>query len=203
MAYVELESQLRAGGENVRKRLAQRFQQLGVSNELRKIEAMPTEMRHAVATEARRTDLFFASCPRGGAGKWSSVVEEALFEGGHGALLIPEGDSYNRDRLGQRARGRPRGGGSPAAPAARTSFHVVSVDKSATSVGGAIELSDKAAHLDRHGVTTNVTAISNAPHDAAAAILMEARRVLADLIVTGRMATRVCGNGFSAARRAN
>src|SRR5579863_1462899 len=69
MAYVELENQLRNDGEVVRKRLAERFERLGVSNELRKIEAMPGGLDRAVATEARWADLFVASCPRGGPGR--------------------------------------------------------------------------------------------------------------------------------------
>jgi nucleotide-binding universal stress UspA family protein len=190
MAYVELENQLRADGEIVRKRLAQRFQQLGVSNELRKIEAMPTEMRRAVATEARWADLFVTSCPRGVAGKWSSVVEEALFAGGHGVLLIPEGvklrEAIRTIVIGWVDAPEAARAVAEALPLLRlaTSTHVVCVDESAPSVA-AIELSDIAAHLVRHGVTTNVSSISDAPYDAAAAILAEASRVSADLIVTG------------------
>jgi nucleotide-binding universal stress UspA family protein len=191
MAYVELENQLRADGEITRNRLAQRFQQLGVSNELRKIEAMPTEMRRAVATEARWADLFVASHPRGAAGKWSSAIEEVLFEGGHGVLLIPEGvrprEAIRTIVVGWINAREAARAVAEALPLLRlaTSTHVVCVYEGAASTGGAIELSDIAAHLDRHGVTTNVRAISTAPHDAAAAILAEARRVSADLIVTG------------------
>src|SRR5271169_2778946 len=62
ITYVELENQLRANGEVIRKKLAERFERLGVPNELRKIEAMAGNLGRVVATEARWADLFVASC---------------------------------------------------------------------------------------------------------------------------------------------
>lgn len=191
MAYVELENQVRADGEVVRKRLAQRFQQLSVPNDLRTIEAIPGDLRRAVATEARWADLFIASCPRGAAGKWRPVVEEALFEGGHGVLLVPEAVKPRKaigtvvvGCINSREAARATAEALPFLRLA-TSIHVVCVDESAEGVGRAIALSDVAAHLDRHGAVVNVDVISDAPRGATTAILDEARRVSADLIVTG------------------
>lgn len=79
MASMELEQRLREDGEAAHRRLADRFGQLSVANELRKIEETPVELRRAVTTEARCADLFVASCPRGaGLGKWAPLIEEVL-----------------------------------------------------------------------------------------------------------------------------
>ena len=62
-----------------------------MANELRKIEETRVELRRAVTTEARCADLFVASCPReAGLGKWTPLIEEVLFAGGHGLILLPE-----------------------------------------------------------------------------------------------------------------
>jgi hypothetical protein len=91
MASMELQQRLREDGEATHRRLADRFGQLSVANELRKIEETPVELRRAVTTEARCADLFVASCPRGaGPGKWAPLIEEVLFDGGHGLILLPE-----------------------------------------------------------------------------------------------------------------
>ncbi len=81
----------REDGEATHRRLADRFGQLSVANELRKIEETPVELRRAVKTEAPCADLFVASCPRGaGLGKWAPLIEEVLFDGGHGLILLPQ-----------------------------------------------------------------------------------------------------------------
>lgn len=169
MACVEAENQLRAEGEVVRKRLAQRFEKLSVPNGLRKIDAMPGDMRRAVATEVRCADLFVASCPRNGAATWNSLVEEALFQGGHGVLLAPEGVrprvaiqtaviGWVNSREAARAV-------AEALPLLRlaTSAHIVCVEQDAAPVIGAMALAGVAEHLDRHGVRVNVNVISHVP----------------------------------------
>ena len=91
MASMELEQRLREDGDTTHARLADRFGRLGVANELRKIEETPVGLRRAVTTEARCADLFIASCPRrAGPGKWAALIEEVLFECGHGLVLLPE-----------------------------------------------------------------------------------------------------------------
>jgi nucleotide-binding universal stress UspA family protein len=189
---VELENQLRANGEVIRKKLAERFERLGVPNELRKIEAMAGNLGRVVATEARWADLFVASCLYGaGAGKWSSVIEDVLFEGGHGVLLVPEKikprEALRTVVIGWVNAREAARAVAEALPLLRlaTATHLVCVQENAAGAGPAMALSDIAAHLDRQGVTVNVKMISGALRDAAGAILEEAHRVSADLIVTG------------------
>jgi hypothetical protein len=57
MAYAELEDRLRVQDAIIEERLAERLRRSGAPNELRKIEAVPDDMRRAVATEARLADL--------------------------------------------------------------------------------------------------------------------------------------------------
>jgi nucleotide-binding universal stress UspA family protein len=192
ITYVELENQLRADGEVVRKKLAERFERLGVPNELRKIEAMAGDLGRVVATEARWSDLFVASCPYGaGAGKWSSLIEDVIFEGGHGILLVPEKikprEAIRTVVIGWLNAREAARAIAEALPLLRlaTATHLVCVEEDAAGAGPAMALFDIAAHLDRHGVTVNVKMISDAPRDAAEAMLKEAHRVSADLIVAG------------------
>ena len=191
MAYAEIEDRLRAEGVIVQKRLAERLNRIGSLNELRKIEAGLDDMRRAVATEARLADLLVASCPRGTARQWSFAVEEALFEGGRGVLLTPEGvqprDAIRTIVIGwvnARAATRAVAEAMPLLQRAGLT-EIVCVEEGTTGVERALARSDIAAHLDRHGIEVNISIISDATHDAAGAILDKARRVSADLIVTG------------------
>ena len=189
--YVDLENQCRAEGETVAKRLARRFESLVAPNELRKIDASSGEMRRMVATEARWADLLVASCPRGDADRWNYVVEEVVFQAGRGVFLAPEGVRPRRaiqniviGWIDSREAARALAEAMPLLRLA-TSAQIVSVDESATSEDGEIQLADVAAHLHRHGVIANVEVISEAPLGAADAILQAAHRASADLIVTG------------------
>jgi hypothetical protein len=135
MASMELEQRLREDGEATHRRLADRFGQLSVANELRKIEETPVELRRAVTTEARCADLFVASCPRGaGLGKWAPLIEGVLFDGGHGLILLPEQfksrEAIDTVIIGWVGRARHRGG---AASAAFGDFHAHCVRRGAGS----------------------------------------------------------------------
>src|SRR5579872_875333 len=158
MAYAELEDRLRAEGAIVQKRLAERLMRISAPNELRKIEAAPDDMRRAVATEARLADLFVASCPRGAGRQWSFAVEEALFEGGRGVLLAPEGvkprEAMRTIVIGWvNAREAARAVAEALPLLQRAGLtEIVCVEEGATGLDRALARSDIAAHLDRHGV---------------------------------------------------
>jgi nucleotide-binding universal stress UspA family protein len=192
MACVEVERQLRENGEVVRDGLAARFERLGVPSELRKIEAMLDDLRRNVVTQARWADLFVASCPRrGSAGQWRSLIESVLFGSGHGVLLVPENvkprEAIRTIVVGWDGAREAARAVAEALPFLRltTMTHLVWVEEGEAAVERIPALSDIAAHLDRHGVSTNVNLISDAPKGPGDAILKEARRVSADLIVTG------------------
>ncbi|HLW90925.1 MAG TPA: universal stress protein [Roseiarcus sp.] len=192
MAYVELERQLREDGRAAQARLAERFAKLGVANELRKIEAMPGDLRREVATQARSADLFVATCPpSAGASNWTSVIESVLFESGRSVFFAPEKigprEAIRTVVIGwvdAREAARAVAEALPVLRAA-TATHLLSIEEADASGKRLPALAAIAAHLDRHGVTVNINMMSDAPRGAAAAILEEAHRVSADLIVTG------------------
>ena len=191
MTYAELEDRLRVEGAINQTRLAERLTRADALNELRTIEAAPDDMRRAVATEARLADVFVASCPRGASGQWRFAVEAALFDGGRGVLLTPEGvrprDAMRTIVIGWVNAREAARAVAEALPLLRRagSTEIVCVEEGATGVDRALARADIAAHLDRHGVAVNISVISDAPDDVATAILTKAQRVSADLIVTG------------------
>ncbi len=192
MASMELEQRLREDGEAAHRRLADRFGQLSVANELRKIEETPVELRRAVTTEARCADLFVASCPRGaGLGKWAPLIEEVLFDGGHGLILLPEQfksreaiDTVIIGWVNTREAARAIAEALPLLHLA-TSTRIVCVEEPAASPRRMMGLADIAAHLDRQRVRVSFNGAFSAQRDAATIILEEAHRFSADLIVTG------------------
>ena len=192
MASMELEQRLREDGEATHGRLADRFGQLGVANELRKIEETPVKLRRVVTAEARCADLFVASCPRGaGLGKWAPLIEEVLFEGGHGLILLPEQfksreaiDTVIIGWINTREAARAIAEALPLLRLA-TSTRIVCVEEPAASPRRMVGLADIAAHLDRQGVRASFNGAFSAQRDAATIILEEAHRFSADLIVTG------------------
>jgi len=189
---MELEQRLREDGEATHRRLAERFGQLSVANELRKIEETRVELRRAVTTEARCADLFVASCPRGtGVGKWAPLIEEVLFDGGHGLILLPEQfksrkaiDTVIIGWVNTREAARAIAEALPLLRLA-TSTRIVCVEEPAASPRRMMGLADIAAHLDRQRVRVSFNGAFSAQRDAATIILEEAHRFSADLIVTG------------------
>jgi hypothetical protein len=91
--FVDITQDLRDLGAKDFERLQTRFANLGVTNELRKIEDIPGLVPGAVATEARWADLFVASCPSPSARlhNWDHMIEAVMFEGGHCLYLVPRG----------------------------------------------------------------------------------------------------------------
>ena len=187
-----LEQRLREDGEATHRRLADRFGQLSVANELRKIEETPVELRRAVTTEARCADLFVASCPReAGLGKWDPLIEEVLFDGGHSLILLPEQfksreaiDTVIIGWVNTREAARAIAEALPLLRLA-TSTRIVCVEEPAASPRRMMGPADIAAHLDRQGVRVSFNGAFSAQRDAATIILEEAHRFSADLIVTG------------------
>lgn len=179
-------------GDAIKWRLEQRFARLGVANELRRIQGFPGQVEHAVASEARWADLFVASCPYGDAlDRWRSVIEGVMFAGGRGLYLVPH-DSKSPAAIGTVLIGwvdsrQATRALTEALPLLRlaTQVRLVTVQETAHGrLGGAEALVDIAAHLGRHGVEATVSVLSS-PDTPAAALLDEAHRISADLLVIG------------------
>lgn len=179
-------------GDAIKGRLEQRFARLGVVNELRRIQGFPGQVEHGVATEARWADLFVASCPYGDTlDRWKAVIERVIFSGGRGLYLVPH-DSKPRPAIGTVLIGwvdscQATRALTEALPLVGLATHVrlVTVQETAHGrLGGAEALADIAAHLGRHGVKATVSVLSS-PDAPAVALLDEAHRISADLLVIG------------------
>ncbi|WP_186420838.1 universal stress protein [Bosea sp. CS1GBMeth4] len=179
-------------GNAVEARLRQRLARLGAVHELRRLDAFPGFMEQAVATEARWNDLFVATCPRDGdPARWRAMIEGVMFEGGRGLYLLPpaaELRSAIRTVLvgwvDARQSARAVAEAMPLILQA-SQIHVVTVREEAHGrMGGAEILADITAHLARYGVKATANVL-NTDTTAADALLAEADKVSADLIVAG------------------
>lgn len=179
-------------GNVVETRLKLRFGRLGPANELRRLDAFPGMLEQAVATEARWNDLFVASSPRDGEqARWRTMIESVMFDGGRGLCLLPpkvELRSTIRTVLvawvDARQSARAVAEAMPLITQASQVLVVAVGEEAHGRMGGAEALADITAHLTRCGakVTANVLQTETAPGEA---LLAEARRISADLIVAG------------------
>jgi nucleotide-binding universal stress UspA family protein len=191
-AIGQLVDAAREEGDVCEKRLRQRLARLGPAHEIRRLDAFPGLLEQAVATEARWNDLFIATCPReDGHGRWRSLVESVMFDAGRGLYLLPPGATLRSPIktvligwTNTRQSARAVAEALPLITRAKQ-VHIVTVREEAHGrMGGAEVLADISAHLARHGVEATATALNTqtSPTDA---LLAEAKRISADLIVIG------------------
>jgi nucleotide-binding universal stress UspA family protein len=199
----EIEQQARLEGDTVNRRLSERLARLGVSNELRRVEATPGGLSAAVASQARCADLFVATRPyrEAGAPLWDELIEAVLFGSGRGLLLVPperppQGRpvasvlvAWNQSREAARA---VREALSFIEKATRTVILLVDPEPDDAIEPGI------AKHLLRHGAAAEIANVEGRGHRVGEVILDEAGRVSADLVVMGgyghaRLRERVFG----------
>lgn len=173
-------------------RLRQRLARLDPAHEVRRLDAFPGLLEQAVASEARWNDLFIATCPRDDEhGRWRPLIESVMFDGGRGLLLLPPKltscSPIRTVLVGWTDTRQSARAVAEAMPliAQATEVHIVTVREEAHGrMGGAEVLADISAHLARHGVEATATALSTETSPTEA-LLAEARRISADLIVVG------------------
>jgi nucleotide-binding universal stress UspA family protein len=179
-------------GDAGEKRLRQRLARLGPAHELRRLDAFPGAIERAVATEARWNDLFIATCPHDdGHSRWSSLIESVMFDSGRGLYLLPPKAALRSPirtvLIGWTDTRQSARAVAEALPliAEATQVHIVAVREEAHGrMGGAEVLADISAHLTRHGVEATATVLDTQT-SASDALLDEALRISADLIVIG------------------
>jgi nucleotide-binding universal stress UspA family protein len=181
-----------AEGDVSEQRLRQRLALLGPEHELRRLDEFPGLLEQAVASEARWNDLFVATCPRDdGHARWRSLIESVMFDAGRGLYLLPPGAALRSPiatvLIGWTDTRQSARAVAEALPliAGAAHVHIVTVrEKAHGRMGGAEILADISAHLARHGVevTAAVLDTQTTPSDA---LLDEAKRISADLIVVG------------------
>jgi nucleotide-binding universal stress UspA family protein len=200
-AYVlaDLEQEALRTGDATEQRLSLRFKQLGVTNEVRRLDAMPSELASRTAEEARLADLFVMARPSKETAaddevRDTMVLESVLFESGRGILVVPPQRLVSagirrvlvcwRDT---RETARAIGEAIPFI-AKSTETVVLIVDpegRSACRTGRTAPGTDVARHLERHGAGVSVVVRESAGRAVSDVILDQARRMSADLIVLG------------------
>ncbi|QEL27184.1 universal stress protein (plasmid) [Bosea sp. F3-2] len=179
-------------GDASEERLRQRLNRLGTAHELRRLDAFPGLLEQAVTSEARWNDLFIATCPRdNGHTRWRPLLESVMFDGGRGLYLLSPKAALRSPLqtvlIGWTDTRQSARAVAEALPliAQATEVHIVSVREEAHGrMGGAEVLADITAHLARHGVEATATVL-NTETSTTDALLDEAQRISADLIVVG------------------
>jgi nucleotide-binding universal stress UspA family protein len=189
-AVVELEEQARSAGELVLARLKERFARVDAPNEVRRLAAQASEIPGLGVSEARWADLFVASAPyrSSDSAVGDDLLEAALFGAGHAVYAVPPGAKTRSETYAvvvawedTRESARAVAEAMPFLTRA-TKTRIVMVDGESDSGEAAIDI---AAHLDRHGVNVEIVAIQAGERTVAQALIDEARKMSADLIVMG------------------
>jgi nucleotide-binding universal stress UspA family protein len=189
----QLQERLHDEGLAVAARLKQRMTRLEAPGELRKIEAGGGELPGLCASEARCADLFVASGGRPDDARldWSDLVETILFEAGRAVYLAPRGGkpppAIRKVLVAWRDTREAARAVAEALPFLRAAeaTRVVTIGLGRDGDASAAAAADIAAHLDRHGVRVEVSAIEGGDRAIAEVLREEARRMKADLVVMG------------------
>ena len=202
----ELQDQAMRDGDARAKWLKQRWADLQVPSELRRLDESFGVLNGKVVKQARCADLFIATRPYGEAksAAWSDLVEAVLFGSGRAMLLVPPGQhrqgpfetvlvAWNGSRESARAL---REGLEFIEQAARTVVLVVDPPTDG------MPCADLKAHLAHHNVVAEVVTAESEDRPIAEIILEEARRISADLIIMGAYGhTRLREQVFGGATR--
>jgi len=172
-------------------KLAPMFAATGINHELRRLDLYPGQAGSALAREVRFSDLFVGTRPYGDPHKQERVEEAVLFESGRPCLFVPPG---HRAPLRYASVLVTWKNTREAAVALAASLPLLlqadEVRVAVVEENGASEQrreapdEDIGRYLSRHGISAEVRLVDGWT-DVSAAILNEATRAAADLIVMG------------------
>lgn len=175
----------------VTKRLVPTLAATGINHELRRLDLFPGQVGSALAAEARLSDLFVGTRPYGDPLRQQRVEEAVLFESGRPCLFVPPAhDAAARVSSVLVAWKNTREAAVALAASLPLLRLATEVRVAVIEEGGASEQRREAAgddigrYLSRHGVNAEIRLIAGWT-DTAAAILNEAEKSAADLIVLG------------------
>ncbi len=139
-----------------------------------------------VPTAGRLADLIVLSRPGTSGADGQGVVEAALFGSGRPVLLVPPGASVRRDEAaifwnGSAEAARAVGAALPALRRS-TKVHILRLDEHPDATPAKSELAD---YLAWHGISASVATLAADYRDPGEALLQEAARLGANLIVMG------------------
>jgi len=168
------------------------FRQLGLTYEIRRLDVYPRQVGHVLSSEARQSDLFVGTRPYGDPNKGQWVEEAVLFQSGRPCLFVPpsfQGHSAYKNVLvawkNTREAARAVADALPLLKKAKSVVvAIVDEDLGAAEEQGNAPDEDIGRYMSRHGIEAEVHVIDGWT-DTGAAILNEAVRTAADLIVMG------------------
>ena len=192
--WAELRGRARQEAEVERKKVEARLQRSGKKAELRGAEALSRDLGRVAAVHARYADVAVMTRPSAGAGVElrEEIIEGVLFHSGRPALIAPPG--WTGSTVGKRvivAWDASREATRALSEADdllenAEAVTVLTVDAKPKMFGhGDQPGSNIAGHLNRRGLPAEVRNVDSAGRSASSAILEEAHKFNADLIVMG------------------
>jgi nucleotide-binding universal stress UspA family protein len=187
----ELLNKAREAGDKVEKKLSESLRRLQKPVELRRFDILNDAAGDVAAREARTADAFVALRPNGASQEAEHLVESVLFGSGRHILLLPTRKSIKAmfDRIlvawnGSRERARALAEALPYLQKAKEATVVV-VDGDSPAELQAVLGKDAVNHLRHHGITAVLHHAMMRDNDMGATLIVEAKRLKADLIVMG------------------
>lgn len=176
-----------AQAEQTYKRLGERFERLRLPHDVRQLDVFSGTAGQALTAEARAADLFVATRPYGDPADEVHMEVSVLFGSGRACLFVPPKGvapsdfgivaiAWNGSREAVRAV-------AEAMPFLKRASQVIVIavrDGDEAAFGG-----DIARHLSRHGISTVIGTVDVGTDGPGGALLGEANRVRADLLVMG------------------
>jgi nucleotide-binding universal stress UspA family protein len=191
MQAVELINMAKAAGDKIEAKLKGRLARLGAAGEIRRLDVLALDAATVAARVARSADAFVALRPNGKPQDPTGLVESVLFESGRHVFLVPGGKHAEAtfDRVlvawnGSRESTRALAEAMPYLHKAKE-VTVVVIDDDVPLEPKVTLGADVIAHLKHHGIDAALHGMKSHNGDVSAALLAEAKRRKADLIVMG------------------